>query len=144
MFYYWLKTEETDSGDEDESVDEERDTERAVCPSNAFDETCIRFERLVMFEMGTGVWRTHNDAYDKHVRKLRNDIVKPITMSVQELILRFEDMYLLKQFIQPPSKKGQVAREANWKRRNEVIDSEEQRNSVFNALHKTLNNPSRI
>jgi len=77
--------------------------------------------------------------YDEHVHYLRNNIVTPITMSVQELILRFEDMYLLKQSIQPPSKKGQVvAGEANWKRRNELIDAEEQRNSVFNALPKTF------
>jgi len=91
-----------------------------------------------MFEMGTRAWRTHNDAYNGHVRYLRNDIVKPIIMSVQELILCFEDMYFLKQFIQPPSKKGQVAKEANWKKRNELIDAEDQRNSVFNALSKSF------
>ena len=137
-FYNWLKTEETDSEESDESVNEERDTERAVRASDAVDITCIRFERLVMFELGTRAWRTHNDAYDEHVRYLKNDIVKPITMSVQELILRFEDMYLLKDFIQPPSKKGQTASEANWIRRNLIIDKEEQRNSVFNALPKTF------
>ena len=47
-------------------------------------------------------------------------------------------MYLLKQFIQQPSKKGQLAGEANWKRRNEIIDAKDQRNSVFNALPKTF------
>ena len=132
LFYNWLKTEETDSSNSDESVDEERDIERAVRASNAVDITCIRFERLVMFEMGSRAWRMHNDVYDEHICYLRNDIVKPITMSVQELILRFEDMSLLKQFIQ------QLAGEANWKRRNEIIDAEDQRNSDFNALPKTF------
>ena len=128
----------------DKSTDSSVLTERAVRASNAVDETCIRFERLVMFEMGTWAWRTHNDAYNEHIHYLRKDIVKPITMSVQELILRFEDMYLLKLFIQPPSKKCQVAGEANWKRRNEIIDQEDQRNSVFNTLPKTFQKPSRI
>ena len=52
-FYNWLKTEAIGSEDEEESEDEERDIERAVRASVEVNKACIRFERTVMFEMGT-------------------------------------------------------------------------------------------
>ena len=133
-FHAWLTTEEVGSENENEEPDLDRDTERAVRAADKVDKVCLHYERLVMFEVGIKAWRTHNDVYDEHMRYLKNDIVKPINMSIQELLDRVEDMYLFKQFIQPPSKKGQDAGDANWKKRDEVIDGEEQRNTVFNAL----------
>ena len=122
QFFKWLKTE----------PDQENGPVNKNLLTGA--ECCTEFDRMVNFEIGKQAWETPHEVYEDHLRYLSNDIVKPLAMSVTELVLRFDRMYALKKFLPPPHKRDDDAEKANWKKQDVAVTFDEQRRSQFNAL----------
>jgi len=69
---------------------------------------------MVNFEIGKLAWETPHKVYEDHLRYLSNDIIKPLAMTVTELVLLcFDRMYALKIFLPPPHKRDDDAAEAD-------------------------------
>ena len=93
---------------------------------------------MAMFRIGNLAWENPNDSYEDHIRYLENDVIKPMAMSVRDMVLRFNEILLLKEFIQPPSKREDSALDADWERHGEKLSFDQQRRMQFNALPETF------
>jgi len=123
LFFKWLK--------KDPEKDEDCEGEEDVLTGK---ESCAEFDWIVNFEIGKLAWETPHKVYEDHLRYLGNDIIKPLAMTVKELELCFDKMYSLKKYLPPPHKRDEDAFDANWSKKNEPIEFDEQRRSHFNAL----------
>jgi len=97
-------------------------------------ECCAEFDQIVNFEIGKLAWGTPHEVYEDHLRYLSNDIIKLLATTVKELVLRFDCMYALKNFLPPPHKRDDEASEADWDKQKVPITFDEQRRSQFNTL----------
>ena len=100
------------------------------------EESCAEFDQIVNFEMGKLTWETPHGVYEDHLRYLGNDIIKPLVMTVKEIVLCFDKLYTcLKKYLPPPHKRDEDAVDVDWDKLKVPSSSfDEQRRSQFNAL----------
>jgi len=95
---------------------------------------CISFENHIWFNRGMLLWVNHHDCFEEQLRYLQNDIVKPCKMSVIESVKRVEIIFKYMPFLPPPSSKNMTYDQADWKKRNLLINKATIRHCQFHVL----------
>ena len=101
---------------------------------NARDEDCLKFEDTVWFELNKAVFKEHRNAYEMHLLYLTSDIMHPYKWTVDQTINRVRWMYLIMKYLQPSSREGQKANEANWDSLRSPKDEKFIRNAIYNCM----------
>jgi len=95
---------------------------------------CISFENRIWYNLGMLLWVNHRGGFEEQLHYLQNNLAKPRKMSVLESVKRVEILFKYMPFLPPPSSKNMTYDQADWKKRNLLIDKATIRRCQFHAL----------
>ena len=101
---------------------------------------CIRdFERNVWFLLGETLWSPrHRNAWMEQREYIGSKICKPFKWSMRDYINRVEVLADLLKYIQPPSHIGDEFKDADWKAREDGMNTSQIRKAILHGLPSEL------
>ncbi len=155
-FFVFMKTFRLmDEGDdEDEYFNEEKDawaSQKTIQKDEnkkgwleRIREDHVNFERKVMYAIGENIWSpNHRGVWKRQYEYLMFQTQKPYGWSMSQYVNRHEELNEVMRYMQPPSRRGEAALDADWKQRDDGISEFGFRDCVLNGLPERMQNQIR-
>ncbi len=101
----------------------------------------LNFECKVMYAVGRKIWSpNHRDVWKRQYEYLKFQTLKPYAWSTSQYVSRHEELNEVLRYMQPPSRHGEEALDADWKMRDQGMNEYGFRDCILNGLPKSMQN----
>ena len=102
------------------------------------EQSCLKFEHMLWFELGKNIRKSHRYIYKEHLDHLKTYDQNPYKYLIIEYTKKMRTLFEYNKYLQLPRMRSQLSLEAYWYKHNEPVTEKVTRKSTWEELHETM------